>query len=393
MEPIKRLVFSDGDRQAVHDAVVAAVEADPKPFLAAYKRNPETFGGRYVCADSFKDTFEQFRATRESRNRYNGPVHNAAAVLSAEQYRRALRDDMDPARESAIFLTGVPGAGKTTAVVSDGFPENCRVIFEGQMSRPEPSIEKIQQAIDAGLKPAIVVVHVEPELALQRTFRRFDEYGRGASIQVMAEIQSKLPEGLKTIHDQFGETVSLTIHDNRKPGQHRALQGWEHLNLLSKEGNHDHITQRLTAELDRQYGAGKITDACYRQAKGASPIGPGMVGQSDPKNQRNSVERGFTQGNSEAHEVGAAARHPRARAFEQLSHEDAVKAHPELTGAVRELANKTAAIIQAGAGGAQWQAEAVATVRADIQGRLDAGRIPPLPPVQAQLAPQVERDR
>ena len=79
MEQITKRAFSQPDRAAVQDSVVSAVEANPEPFIEAYKKDPGTFGGRYVCADSFKDTFEQFRATRESRNRYNGPVHNAAA--------------------------------------------------------------------------------------------------------------------------------------------------------------------------------------------------------------------------------------------------------------------------------------------------------------------------
>lgn len=117
MDAIERRVFAQPDRAAVQEAVVAAVESDPEPFLAAYAADPNHYGGRYVAADAFKDTFWQFRASRETRDRYNTPVHNAAAVLAAEQFNRMLQDTSDAARDTAIFLTGMPGAGKTSVVM------------------------------------------------------------------------------------------------------------------------------------------------------------------------------------------------------------------------------------------------------------------------------------
>ncbi|MBT2326386.1 zeta toxin family protein [Variovorax paradoxus] len=136
-----------------------------------------------------------------------------------------MRDDSDPNRDTAIFLTGIPGAGKTSAVIGSGFPANARVLFEGQLNRPEPTMEKIQAALDAGLTPVIIAVRVTPELALRRTFQRFEEYGRGAGINVMADIQAGLPDGLRKVHDRFGDAVQLTVLDNRFPGQRKALQG------------------------------------------------------------------------------------------------------------------------------------------------------------------------
>src|SRR5436305_721293 len=106
-------------------------------------------------------------AKNRSRNRYSAPVHNAAAVLSAEQFRRRLADDRDPQQRIAILLTGIPGARKTTSVLSgDDLPADVRVIFEGQFVRPETTIPKIEQVLDAGLAPVIVVAHATPEGAL-----------------------------------------------------------------------------------------------------------------------------------------------------------------------------------------------------------------------------------
>lgn len=106
VESIQRKDFAQPDRAEVQDQVIRAVEANPEPFLAAYEVAPYNFGGRYVSADAFKDTFPQFGRSPEARNRYNAPVHNAAAVLASEQFRRALRDDSDRTETRRSFSPG-----------------------------------------------------------------------------------------------------------------------------------------------------------------------------------------------------------------------------------------------------------------------------------------------
>ena len=83
--------------------------------MPATTRFPQSFEGRYVCSDLFKETFPEFSASNEARGRYNNPLHNSAAVLASEQFRRRVRDASRPEQDTVIFLTGVPGAGKTTA--------------------------------------------------------------------------------------------------------------------------------------------------------------------------------------------------------------------------------------------------------------------------------------
>lgn len=161
-----------------------AVQADPQWFTGAYRRDDRSMEGRYVAAELFKKTFEEFSVSNESRNRYNGPVHNSAALLSAELVRQHLADKTDPKRDTVILLTGVPGAGKTASVMvrDQGLPEHVRAVFEGQMSNPVTAIDKVQRILDAGLRRVIQVVHALPETALANTLKRFEEEGRGASI-------------------------------------------------------------------------------------------------------------------------------------------------------------------------------------------------------------------
>jgi hypothetical protein len=275
LEPIRRRGYAEEDRAEVEEHVAQAVEANPGTFLERYRQDERSFEGRYVAADLFKETFDQYRESPEARNRYNGPVHNSAAVLSAEQFRRQLADETHPERDTAIFLTGIPGAGKTSTVLGNGsLPDDCRVLFEGQLSNHATTAEKVQQAIDAGLKPVVVVVHVRPEDALEHTFKRFNEEGRGAGIEVMSSIQGGLPDSLQQIHAKYGNAVELRVYDRRDQSKPPILlEGWDHLPVLRSEGNHEQIRERLNHALERYGAEGSITDACYRQASGAPPAG------------------------------------------------------------------------------------------------------------------------
>lgn len=272
-DKIQRKDYAEPDRAAVAESISAAVEANPEPFIELYTLDERSKGGRYVGADLFKETFEPFRESKEARNRYNGPVHNSAAVLSSEQFGRMLADDSEPKRDTAILLTGIPGAGKTSSVLVGGeLPEDCRVLFEGQLSNFETTDKKVQQALDAGVKPQIVVVHTPPEIALQNTFTRFNEEGRGASIGVMSQIQGGLPDSLQKIHAKYGDSVGLQIVDRRDWPKSTTLEGWEHLEVLRSEGNHEAIRERLERALEHYRAEGTISEACYRQARGDAPL-------------------------------------------------------------------------------------------------------------------------
>ncbi len=116
LETILRQQFADADRARVQDEAINSAIGRTEMHIQRYCDDPRSFGGRYVAADLFKETFEQYAESKESRNRYNLPVHNSAAVLSAEQLRRLIAE-VDPSRDKLIFLTGIPGAGKTSSVL------------------------------------------------------------------------------------------------------------------------------------------------------------------------------------------------------------------------------------------------------------------------------------
>lgn len=270
--------FPEPDRRDAELAAAAAVTERPEDFLARYEADPRSFGGRYISADLIKETFALYAESPASRARYNNPIHNAAAVLSALQYE--LRVRAAAAGQVALFITGIPGAGKTSSVLQTfrDLPDEVALVFEGQLSRPETGIEKIAGALRHGLRPVILAIHADPEAALERTLQRFGEIGRGASLNVMAEIQGGLPDGLKVIHDRFGDQVTLRVRDQRQMEKAVEYSGWNHIERLKSEGSRRDVKLRLEAHLAALHGAGRVSPAAFRQAAGApAPSEPGPV--------------------------------------------------------------------------------------------------------------------
>ncbi len=281
LDPIQRRPIADPGRAAYQERVARAVEADPEPFLALYRAEPRTHGGRYVAADMMKEVFPEFAVSREGRTRFNIPLHNSAAVLASEQFRRAVADASQPARDTVIFLTGIPGAGKTSAVLDNGqLPGHVRVVYEGQLARPEAAIPKVQAALDAGLKVQIVAIHVQPEVALVNTFGRYEREGRGAGVEAMASVQGHLAAGLAAIHARFGDLVDLAIID-RRGGMNASqdLEGWDKLSELESEGTYAQIKARISAAIDRHEAEGVVSPGAIREARGLPPLPPPEQGQ------------------------------------------------------------------------------------------------------------------
>ena len=365
LEPIRVARFDDLDRAKVQDEAIASATSNTEDHIRRYIQDPLSHGGRYVAADLFKETFPAFAKDPESRNRYNGPVHNAAAVLSAEQFRRRLADDRNPQQRLAVLLTGIPGAGKTTSVLRGGeLPADVRVIFEGQLVRPETTIPKVEQVLEAGLAPVIVVAHAMPEDALRNTLRRFAVHGRGAGIGVMADIQAGLPAGLAAVRERFGDKVAFEIADYRDRAQARRLRGWENLPVLESEGDHERIRQRLQQELERLRSRGELNDAAERQALGRAPAA--RVRVVDGSSDRGDAPHGDRPGVSGR---------DRAQAFATLSRDDALARFPELSAAYEAMDALTVQLSQAGHSAAGQDAALKHATKTMVE-RLEAGQLP-----------------
>jgi len=273
LEPIRRRAFPEPDRAELQESVIRRVEENPEKFLKKYEELPQSHNGRYINSDLFKEIFPEYAESKETKARYNTVVHNASAALAAEQLRKVIADPMREG-DKVVYLTGIPGAGKTSSIKERGeLPPTVKAVYEGQLADANFAIPKIQTALDVGLKPVIVAVHTPPERALKNTFTRFNDMGRGANIHTMAKIQGDLPSGLTKIREHFGDAVSLRVVDKTDAKKTINKDGWEHLSTLQKEGDYDNIKQRLSNANEHAHRTGRISKACYDQAHGRVPEG------------------------------------------------------------------------------------------------------------------------
>ena len=279
LEEIRETNPKEPDRAEVEKRVISATRSDPEKLLREYRLFPDSANGRYVSADLMKEVFSDYATSSERRGRYNNIVHNSAAVLASAQFREAIQDKSDPSRTEALFITGTPGAGKTSAVLERGIPEDARVVYEGQLV-DKISHEKIAAAIGVGLNVKIVAVLPLIETALENTKKRFDNIGRGAAISTMAKIHDKTPEGLSAIHERFGKQVVISILDNRDVRKSLSHDYAEGVKLWKQEIERGPATERLEAHLDVMRREGRASANFERQARGQAvelerKLGPG----------------------------------------------------------------------------------------------------------------------
>ena len=261
---IKKIDFgSNAELEEIQNLAVEFAKSSTEFLLESYNDHPDTMDGRYICSDTFKELFPCFEA-KENRALVNDAIHNSSAVLAATQFEEVLRRD-EPNKTKAIFITGIPGAGKTISVKNFMSDDKVKLIFEGQLANPAPTIPKIEQCLQKRLDVTIAAVHIEPEKALDNTFKRFNEYGRGGSIEVMSSIQGNLPSGLKKLKKHFGDKINIIAID-RNSDRNKILTDEKEIYKLISIGSKEEIFKRLKTKLDQDFQKGRIDKACFAQA-------------------------------------------------------------------------------------------------------------------------------
>lgn len=267
IQSINRQHFDDPELMRLQEELCQAVEQEPERFIERYKALDLSHGGRFINADAMKHAFDDYRnGSIEDRSRLNALVNSAASALSYELYEKMVQPDPNhPERDSVRLVTGIPGAGKSTYILTDSQLDiRLRAVYETTLANAAAAEAKIKMAVEAGAQTLIYVVHVRPEDAFRRATDRYYAIGRDITIDVMAHTQGNLPESLKNIREKFGDSVELIICDNRVIG--RSVRGWENADILRSEGNYLEIKEKLENELERQWRQGEITRDWYDKA-------------------------------------------------------------------------------------------------------------------------------
>jgi signal recognition particle GTPase len=133
VEAIALREFKHPEQMRVQERIAKSVTANPDRFIEKYIKLPNSFSGKYVCSDLFKEVFPEYNSSREARGFFNTVVHNSAAVLASEQFKR-LTSQRASEGMVLMFLTGVSGAGKTTHFLAaqKELGDKFYAVFEGR---------------------------------------------------------------------------------------------------------------------------------------------------------------------------------------------------------------------------------------------------------------------
>lgn len=250
---IRRENLTEEERK-LEEYFIKEATLHPKEHVETYKNFLSSLNGRYICSDLMKETFAFYTESRETRNAYNYIVHDSAATLTNELYKEQVKDENIT---DCIFLTGIPGAGKSFFVQSlnlEGeIPDNV-MIYEGSITT-DTIIDKISLARENNKRVHIIVINSTLELAYQNVLTRIKESGRGASIQTMAKIASGLYEAVKRLYTMFNNELEIGIYkkeENDKIEIYTGIEEIEELNI----GSYEEVLKRLEEikEEEQTYG-------------------------------------------------------------------------------------------------------------------------------------------
>ena len=179
-------------------------------------------------------------------------------------------------KDTVLIITGIPGAGKSSFIGQEeilNFDE-YKFIFEGSLDDYEKAKNRIDMCLKAGLEVEIYVFHRKPEKALENTYKRFNEHGRGAYIGTMARIQGGLAKTIpRLIKEYKGKVLICAIDLDKELFQEHGHNmneacGNAAIPIITKEGNTNDIDNRLTEKLKRDFENDSIGVGCLRQAAG-----------------------------------------------------------------------------------------------------------------------------
>ncbi len=204
---------TDIENMAQNLFIRMAVE-ETNELLEQYCDLESSYDGRYICSDLFKELFPLYAQDKESRNLFIRAVHNSSACLANEHFQNVAKDD---SVTDCIFLTGIPGAGKSFLIqslfLSGMIPDSCAV-YEGDINNIDVIKEKIEAMKNNGKNIHFMVVNASLELIYSNICTRRNEVGRAASMATIARIASKLPHSLKTLKDLYPD-IDVSVYDKK----------------------------------------------------------------------------------------------------------------------------------------------------------------------------------
>jgi major membrane immunogen (membrane-anchored lipoprotein) len=197
---------------------------------------------------------------REARMKWSAATQEPSRALAKEMYRRSLGKG-----HLVVFSAGGAGSGKSTTI---GLYEmkGAEVVYDTTLSDLTGSMERIQQALDAGSEVQIIYVYRDPvDAFVNGVLPRAEENGRTVGLNEFINTHLGARESLLQISQKYGKEkkVKITVVNNSLGKGEAAIADLELVEKAVKY-DRDDLMKKLLRALDEAYEKGRISEHAYR---------------------------------------------------------------------------------------------------------------------------------
>jgi hypothetical protein len=262
----------------VQDRFAKYIEKDPQAAIDEYvngKEDRKGFGN-VVNADNAKELSVDYRADRSTNA---CAVHEPSSWLAKQVYKQILASPVPEDKyNTAFFMTGGPGTGKTTAIEGNktlsSFIKNSNVVMDGTFAGFKSADAKIQQALAAGRDAIIAYVHRDPDDAFENGILRRAEHGtegqqsgRTVPIDWAAPSYVNVRKSVDTLADKYKgdkRVHFIGIDNTHGKGQQKFMK---YADLPPMTKSIDDLKKSFSAILEKKYAEGAISQKVYLATK------------------------------------------------------------------------------------------------------------------------------
>lgn len=243
--------------------------------------------GNVLNTDEARKLSPDYVATPETRSLYSAAVHEPASWLTKEIYRRELEKPAPAGKDDLVLFTaGGTGAGKSSAVkaASRGDVERAQIVFDTNMNGYASSAQKIEQALAAGKRVAVVYVYRDPldalvNGALARAMNPESEsYGRTVPLNEHVKTHVGSAEAIRDLREKFADDARVSfvgIDNSQGKGGAREVP----LESLPRPSYNDIELEAYHEAVRREHQASRISDAVLVGTLGAQALSQANDGQ------------------------------------------------------------------------------------------------------------------
>jgi hypothetical protein len=192
-------------------AMIARLREQPALLIEEYLAMYRNAGVTFIARDAAKKLFPEYNADPTVNNRYSDQA--ASALAEAVRLQLLSIPPLLP-RNEVVFVTGTPASGKSVSAATISGP-TIEIVHETILTSLDKARQRVQQAIDKGRLPQIIVVYTnDPRINVRRMIDRARRVGRTVPLAYMAQTYVGVPGIVQKLRDLFGKSLLLTLMNN-----------------------------------------------------------------------------------------------------------------------------------------------------------------------------------